>query len=232
MNKELQNTITLKLDGDKITSDKFSNGIDIFYKLVNEVAFLVFGRRHPIKWIVGVEKGSVAIKNKPEIAEDLDYTKNYEFFSSLQTGINTLGKEAKYPNFFNDAALGYLKELATIPNQQNGVTKIDIIIDEKESTLTPNIITNIDILLNVYPRAMGSITGKLLTLKGKWGLEVTIYDDRTQNAVNCDMNDGEFLEKALKLFGKRVYAYGLVKYDSRGKIQSMKIKKLEKFGNE
>lgn len=230
MGRELKNSITLKISGNKITSDKFSNGIDSFYKLVDEVAFSVFGKRHPIKWIVDVEKGSLKVKNKPELDDDLDIEKSPIFFNSFPDGIQVLEKEKKYPKYFNDNALGFLKDLILIQNKQNGVDKINIVVDEKEITLVPSLVSNIDALLNIYPKAMSSITGKLLTVSGKYGFKVTIYDDRTQNAVDCTL-EKEFEDMALKLFEKRVYAYGFVDYDSRGHIKDMKIKKLEKFGD-
>ena len=225
------NSISLKIEGDKITSDKFSDSIEAFYGFVDEIAFQVFDKRHPIKWIVSVGKGSIALKNKPELISNLDIKKQDEYFNLIQNGIDTLEKEAKYPTSFNDIALGYLKDLALLPNKQNGVTKIDIIIDNKENTLTQNIITNVDALLNVYPKAMSSITGRLSTISERGSFRIVVYDDRTLKAVNCYI-DEELLENVLSAFGKRVYVYGFVSYDSYGKPKSIRVKKMNKFKDE
>lgn len=225
------NSISLRLEGDKITSDKFSDGLRTFYKFVDEVAFKIFGKKHPIKWIVSVNKGSIDIKNKPELVNGFDEAKQNEYFSVIQRDIDILEKKVEYPTSFNDKALGYLKELAMIPDRKNGIARIDIIIDEKKNTLTPKIITNIDALLNVFPKAISSVTGRLSTLTERQGFKIVVYDDRTQNAVDCFINE-EFLKNALELFGKRVYVYGLVNYDSRGRPKNIAVKKLEKFGDE
>ncbi|GAI52309.1 unnamed protein product, partial [marine sediment metagenome] len=206
------NSISLRLEGDKITSDNFSESIHAFYEFVNEVAFKVFGRRHPIKWIVNVDKGSIALKNRPELAKDLDIAKQDEFFVSIQNGIDILGKEAKYPTHFNDTAMENLKYLASLPNKKDGLTKIDIIIDDRKNTLTQHIIANVDTLINVYNEAMSSITGRLYTITERGRRHIVVYNDRTLKAVYCYIKSDELLQYALKAFGKRVYVYGLVSY--------------------
>ncbi len=226
------NTISLRIEGKKITSDKFSDGINNFYGFINEVAFKVFGERHPIKWIVTVGRGSFTLNNSPELVKDLDMKKQEEFFSEIQSGINILEKETTYPKSFNDSALVYLRHLASLPDKENGVTKVDIIIDNKKNTLNKHIITNVDTLINVYGKAMSSITGKLYTITETGGRHVVVYNDRTLKAVYCYFKSDELLQYALKAFGKRVYVYGTISYDSGGKPKSIQVKKIMKFKDE
>ena len=227
------NLISLRIHGKKITSDKFSDSIYNFYGFINEVASEVFGVKNPIKWIVSVGKGSIDLLNKPELTKDLDIKKQDKVFSEIQIGIPILEKESKYPSSFNDKAMEHLKKLALLPNIQNGVEKVDIIVNDEKHILTKHIAANVESLLYAYPEAMSSITGRLSTLTEKRGLRIFVYDDRTGKSVDCII-DKEFLKDAIDAFGKRVYVYGTVSYYSNGRPKSIEVKKITKFkdGNE
>ncbi len=225
------NLISLRIQGKKITSDKFYDSIYNFYGFINEVASEVFGSKNPIKWIVSVNKGSIDLLHKPDLTKKLDPKKQEKVFSEIQIGIPTLERESKHPSSFTDKAMEHLKRLALLPNTQNGVEEVDIIVNDEKHILTKHIVANVESLLSVYAKAMSSITGRLSTLTEKRGLRVYVWDDRTGNSVDCII-DEEFLKDAKDAFGKRVYVYGVVSYYSNGRPKSIKVKKITKFKDE
>ena len=224
-----QNSIILKLQGERITSDKLKVGIGAFYGFVNEIASQIYGVKNPIKWIVRVKEGSIILVNEPDLLENLDIQKQDKVFDFIQKGINVLEKEAQYPPFFNDKALEYLQNLATLPSDSgNGLDSIDITIDDKKHTLTPIIAANVDRILGVYSKALGSIEGRLQTISERGSTKFIVYDALTDKGIFCYIT-GELIEDALNAFGKRVYIYGMINNDNRGNPRSIKVEEMKIF---
>jgi hypothetical protein len=226
--------IKLKISGNKITSDKLILSIRYFYNFVNEVAFKVFNAKNPIKWIVDVEKNSIDLLSIAEFVKKSDINKSNTYFESLQNGIDILKNGvSKYPENYTDDALESLKNLVSQIDSRNGVSEIAITINSKINTLIPKIIDNVELLLNIYPNSMSSITGRLSTLTERNGLKVVVYDDRTGKAVDCDISQyPEFLKDAFDAFTKRVYIYGLMSYYTNGRPKRIRVKRITKFKDE
>ena len=53
--------LTLKLDGQHITADRFLKAVSSFVGLINEVSETVTGERGAFRWIVTVESGSAIV---------------------------------------------------------------------------------------------------------------------------------------------------------------------------
>ncbi|MHB8279758.1 MAG: hypothetical protein ACYDIA_19195 [Candidatus Humimicrobiaceae bacterium] len=225
------NSITLKLQGDRITSDKLKTGIGAFYGFVDEIASQIYGVKNPIKWIVRVKEGSIVLVNEPELSENLDLQKQDKVFDFIQKGIDVLEKEAQCPPFFNDRALEFLENLVSLPSYRgNGLTGVDIYIDDKKNALTQHIIANVDILLGVYSKALGSIEGRLQTLSARGSLKFIVYDALTDKGTYCYIGE-ELFNEAIQAFDKRVYVYGTINYDNKGNPKSIKVEEMKIFEN-
>jgi hypothetical protein len=221
--------ISLKLEGDKITSDKLRSSIGNFYGFVDEVASEISGRKKPIKWIVRVKKGSIILANEPEIAENLNPAITDRIFESIKIGIESLEKVAHRPLSFSDRALEYLQGLAAIPKgRSNGLTGIHISIDRKPHKLTSHVIANVDSILGVYSKALGSIEGKLQTISERGGYKFIVYDSLSDKPVRCDIDEDLILE-ATRAFGKRIYVYGVISYDKNGVPKSIRVQEFKVF---
>lgn len=231
MNKNKRHRIiTLKLQGDKITSDKLRYSIGAFYGFMDEIATEVSGKRKPIKWIVRVRKGSIVFINEPEMMEELSPKVTEEIFESVERGIDSLEKEALRPIHFSDKALEYLQDLASIPSKtrKDGLEGISITIDRKPRKLTSHVIANVDSILGVYSKALGSIEGKLSTLSERGGLKYFVYDSLTDKPIRCHITE-DFILDATRAFGKRIYVYGLISYDKNGNPKSVKVQEMKIF---
>jgi hypothetical protein len=225
-------TITLKLQGEKITAEKLRSSIGAFYGFVDEVASQVSGVKKPIKWIVTIKKGSIILTNEPELIENLSPQVQRNIFENIQKGIDTLKKEAERPPFYTDRALEYLETLASIPHGRgNGLTGIDISIDRDKYPLTKEVLAHVDSLLGVYSKALGSIEGKLQTLSERGGLKFIVYDALTDKGVRCYVAE-ELMPDATRAFGKRVYVYGMIHYDNKGNPKTIKVEELRIFEEE
>lgn len=226
----MKKNITLKLEGDRINSDKLRNSINSFYGFVDEIASQVFGKRKPINWIVKVKKGSIDLINEAEVTKELDQSMQDKVFNLIGDGINILNGEAKIPPDYNERALIYLQDLASIPDiHRNGLERIDILIDEKKYTLSKHIAANVDTLLGVKNKAFGSIEGTLHTLSDRRGKIFVVYDSLNDKGIRCTIDDDEIMDKAVIAFGKRVYVYGIISYDKIGNPKSIKAEEIKVF---
>jgi len=226
----MNRNITLKLEGTKISSEKLKSSINSFYGFVDEIASQVFNKRKPIDWIVKVKPGSIDLINEVEMAKKLDQSLQDRVFSLIGNGIDILNREAKIPPNYNERALTYLQDLASIPDiHRNGLEKIDILIDEKRYTLSKHIAANVDTLLGVRNKAFGSIEGILHTISDRRGRIFIVYDSLNDRGIRCNIDDDEIMNRAIKAFGKRVYVYGVISYDNVGSPKRIKVEELRVF---
>ncbi len=227
----IHNQVVLELEGDKITADKFRISIGTFYNLVDEIANQVSGKKKPINWIVTVKEGSITLISKPEpveISEDVVET----ILDNFNKGIDSLEKSQERPPNFSDKALECLQYLASIPDfKGNGLNKIHISINETPHTLTHHIIANVDYILGVYAKELGSIEGKLQTISERGGPKIIVYDALTDKPIRCNVTE-EMLYDMTGAFGKRVYVYGLISYNKSGIPTSIKAEEFKVFPKE
>jgi len=222
-------TVTLQIKGEKITAEKLRNSIGAFYGLIDEIASEVSGHRKPIRWIVTVKRGSIFLTNEAEPIRELSPTMTDMIFESIKKGVSSLEKDAIRPPHFSDRALEFLQDLASIPKERtNGLTAINIRVETKSLKLTPKVILNVDSILGVYSKALGSIEGRLSTISERGTLKFIVYDSLTDKAIRCNINDDLLLE-ATKGFRKRVYVYGLISYDKNGTPKSINAQELRVF---
>jgi hypothetical protein len=224
--------VTLNIKGDRISAEKLRSSIGAFYGFIDEVASEVSGQRKPIRWIVRVRKGSIVLINEPEIIRELSPNVTETIFESIKRGVDSLGKEAVRPAYFSDRALEFLQDLASIPKERtNGLEAISITVETKSYELTPHVIANVDSILGVYSKALGSVEGRLSTLSERGGLKIIVYDSLSDKPIRCDITE-ELLFEATKAFGKRVYVYGLISYDKNGNPKSIRVQELKMFEKE
>ncbi len=224
--------ITLKLEGNRINSDKLRNSISSFYEFVDEIASQVFKKKKPINWVVKVKEGSIDLINEAELTEKLDYDMQEKVFSLIGSGIDTLNKEAKIPPSYNERVLTYLQNLAAIPDiHKNGLERIDILIDAKRHSLSKQVVANIDTLLGIKNKALGSIEGILHTISDRRGKIFVVYESLTDRGIRCYIDDDKIMDEAIEAFGKRVYVYGNISYDNIGNPKTIKVKELGVFKN-
>lgn len=222
-------TVTLKIKGDRIPADKLRKSIGVFYGFIDEVASEVSGQKKPIRWIVRVKKGSIVLANEAEVDGRISLGVRNRIFESIEQGIDSLEKEATRPAHFSDRALEFLQDLASISKGKgNGLGPISITVEKKPHKLTPHTVANVDSILGVYSKALGSVEGRLQTLSERSGLKFYVYDSLSDKPIRCDV-DEDLRDEATNAFGKRVYVYGLMSYDKNGIAKSIRVQEIKIF---
>jgi len=223
----MDNTITLKLEGDIITSDKLRRGIGDFYSLLDVIASEISQKKKPVRWNVSVGDGSIVLVSEGKSTTDKeDYTESV--LNAVKIGLNQLEQCADRPRYFTDSALEYVENLANLPEKNNGLSGIGIFIDSKRCEITKKAVANIDQILGTKSRAMGSIEGRLLTVSKRSNPRVFVVEFLTNKSVQCNITD-YLIPEALSAFDKRVYVFGMISYTKEGHPKSIKAEELKIF---
>lgn len=197
--------IKLYLGGEKIETTKFKKSISAFYGLLDQVSMEMINKDAG-DWIVSVAKGSIALTHDP-ISDQA-----YSVIQGVGEGMAMLEREAVRPQYFNDKALEFARSLALIAANDNGLSKVDIVIGNVQHHITKHTAANIDEILDVSWKDLGSIEGKLSTISERKGFKVIVYERLTDRAIKCHINNDELQSEITSAFGKRVYVYGLISY--------------------
>jgi len=223
----MSNKISLKLDGERITATKFKSGIGAFYSLLDEVSNEVSGKNKPIEWIVSVKEGSINLISvaEPRTIEP-HLVKN--IVATISEGLDSLENLSQRPKYFTDQALEYVERLADLPSKKNGLDKLSIYVDAKEHEITPHAIANINEILEIKSRVIGSVEGRLETITVHNKAKVAIYDFLRNKAITCFIPE-DMLETAKSALGNRVYVFGLISYGKEGIPRNIKVEEIRIF---
>ena len=223
-----QNTIIFEIDGSRITAEKFTHGIRTFFKLIEDVALDVTGKRKAIDWIVSVKPGSITLCATPESTE-MSTELVDETINAIGNGIESISQKEIRPPHFSDNALEDLYHLGDLVGLgDQGIDKIRIKINGKPNELSPHTVAYVDKILGVSSKAYGTIDGKLETIYLHGTRKFSIYDEITNKEIKCRF-DEEMYDKVIAGIRKRVSVYGLIKYRRNGEPANVEIESFRIF---
>lgn len=208
---ELVPTIKLIIKGKKIPERQFRIAIEAFFDLVSEIQESIAGKKSKIKWLVSVSSGSAEVHLTPELYSGLE---NYfpQITSALSDGIAGIKNPDFRPLHYSDKALESVRKLSgTIDPTSKEIEDVLISTNGKGVSLSPNVMFNIDALLQIKREEYGSIEGRLDLISSRKGYHFFITDLVRNHAIKCDFPES-MKEKILDSFNKRVYVFGLIKY--------------------
>ena len=209
-------TLTLKLDGNEVTADRFVKSISAFVSLIKDVTESLSGEKNSIKWIVSVEKGSAIIHFTPKPVK-ANPTIVKSAIRAVTQGFREIEEGAVRPSHWSDSALKSAKELSSIYEPtEHALDTIRIVADDKTySAITKNTSENVDALVGTEKRAFGTVEGRLRTVTESGGIHVVVQDALTRNKIRCFIEEQD-TERFIKAFRKRVSVYGEIRYGRDG----------------
>lgn len=229
MDKRNPNRVTLKL-GERVSAPRFRVAVGAFLSAVDAVATSMTGDPKAIQWFVSVEKGSQLINTDPELASaSLRVVPGVG--RELAKGIAAIENNGAIPQYFRDSALKHLRRLTHATAASQSPVTASIIVDDEELPITSRTALALDDLARVKFRDYGSIEGRIETVSKRGTPKFIVYDALTDAPVRCDVGQ-DLQQEALRAFGKRVCATGLVKYRQDGRPISVKVESLSRFPDE
>ena len=220
------NTLTLKLDGNEVTAEKFVNSVSAFVSIIKDVTESLSGEKNSIKWIVTVESGSTLLHFTPRSVKVNQDVVN-SAIRAVTTGFREIEENSGRPSYWPDSALKSAKEIASIYNAEGkALDTIRVSSDDKAyASVTNTTSVNVDTLVGTEKKAFGTIEGRLRTLTESGGIHVVIQDPITHSNVRCFIEEPD-TEKFMAAFRKRVSVYGEIRYGRDGHPLSVKASEL------
>lgn len=215
-------TLTLKLDGNEITADRFVKSVSAFVSIIKDVTESLSGEKNSIKWIVSVEKGSTIIHFTPQ-AVKVDPTIVKSTMRAVTEGFREIEENAVRPSYWSNSALKNAKDISSIyePNDRALDTIRIVAGDNTYSAVTKSTSANVDALVGTEKRAFGTVEGRLRTVTESGGIHVVVQDALTLNNIRCFIEEQD-TERFIKAFRKRVSVYGEIRYGRDGVPVSIK----------
>jgi hypothetical protein len=226
--KEAARQLTLKIEGPRITADRFLKAVSSFVALINEVSETVTSERNAFRWLVSVEAGSAIVHFKPEpnrANPDLAASS----IKAINNGISAIRKRPERPPYFSDNALRKVKELADVLDaDSHTIDHMSVAADNAAIELTRAISVNVDELIGAEYRALGSIEGRLRTVTEAGGVHFVVQDGVTHNNVRCFF-DLDRADEYMGAWRKRVSVYGEIRYRRDGVPVSINVHRFRVF---
>ena len=197
-----------------------------FSALIDEVASEYTGVRHPIRWIVEVEPGSVRLPLRAETtADQVRPSAAHEVGTVVASGLSQLEQSATRPDHFNDKALEQAKALAGLVSDKlplavrNGTAGVN---------MTRQLSVNAEKVLGAPRETLGTVEGRLEALNVHGSASEFSVWPLEGKAVKCVFGERLDLERDIfPAVKKRVSVHGRIKTRPNGERLSVDVDALE-----
>jgi hypothetical protein len=219
-------TLTLTLDGNEITAEKFVKSVTAFVSIIREVTENLSGEKNSIKWIVTVEEGSAKVHFTPRAIKKVPQAVVSSTISAVKNGFMEIEKFGARPNHWSDVALKSAKDMASVYSVENhALDTIRVGSGDGFALVTKSTVEHVDSLVGKERHAFGTVEGRLRTVTESGGIHVVVQDALTSNNIRCFIEEQD-TERFIAAFRKRVAVYGDIRYGRDGTPLSIKASDL------
>ena len=221
--------LTLRIEGKKITAEKFLQATNSFFGLLRNVADEISGQKDAVTWLVSAREGSQILTATPEADESV--VKNLGSIpAAIHKGFRGIETSSKRPRAFSDTALWHAKELASVIGNLDGdVNKVTLVYERQTSVVSGQTSEHVVDILGSKKTEDGSVEGRVSLLSDKRGLRVHIDDVLTGHSVRCKPRDVDE-KKLISAFRSRVVAIGTVHYRRDGAPVKIEVDDVRMLG--
>jgi hypothetical protein len=223
----MSNQLEIKIDGKKLTPERFLEAAKSFFALVEGVASNLVTK--PVNWIVEVDKGSTIFRMRPDNPTDESDRAVHAICKgvrSMRSGVKTI------PYGFTKKEVQASRNLAALIDGTD-VKSIAIKNGSAPEDFMQTVVTTADaILTGEATTAFGSIEGIIDSMSVKHGFCCSITDSAYKREITCYFPKDEAANEAKKGFEKRVMASGLIRYAREGHPTSISVNSIRIFPEE
>jgi hypothetical protein len=223
----MSNQIDIKIEGSKLTPEKFLEAVKSFFELVEGVAGNI--STTPINWTIEVEHGSAIVRVR-EITPTPEGEKAVKTICygvrSLRSGVKTI------PPGFTKKEVIAAKTLATL-NDGTSIQSIFLKNGSEPEEIPQSIATTADLILSgESSTAFGSIEGRIDSMSDIQTFICSITDPIYHRQITCYFQNNDIAEEAYRGFRKRVMASGFICYAREGHPTSIVVDSIRIFPDE
>ena len=227
--KELLKSLTLDIEGSKLSFDKCIKAQEQLAKLLHEVDRTVAEQKRPaVDWVISqVQSGSIHLTLEGIPNEKVQPLQIAELLNIVETGIANLVASAERPRYFSDQALASAKNLAKLVIKD--VFMIQLGINYQQISINQHIVANVDEILGKY-KSFGTVEGILKAIDLSRNPLFRVYDLLTTQSVRCYFDhQSTSMDMIKKALDKRVAISGLITSTEDGEKISIKVEEIEIF---
>ncbi|MBI4963042.1 MAG: hypothetical protein HY913_07195 [Desulfomonile tiedjei] len=223
-------SLTLEIDGPKITADKFRKAFNAFLDLINEVARDFSGSKQTVRWIVSVSSGSANIHFQPEsISPHFPPDQLPALLSCIESGVDTIETSSERPRHFSNFALKKARDVAeVIGSDGERLDSIKIRTESKIHRVTTKTLANVDSIFETVSKDWGSIEGRISEVSERGADHVYIKDRLLNRHIRCHVSQ-DMLNDMAPFWGRRANVTGFIRYDRDGEIKDIEVQEFEVF---
>jgi hypothetical protein len=227
--RRADNSVTLDFDGHLVTPEAFRRAINAFVDLIREVSKEISGSGPKLQWNISVASGSRLVIAKP-VADPATRRIAKEAVISIKNGIQRLeGGATTAPIHFTEIALKATRDLGALQDRNaRTIDYVRIRTNRTTEEVTERAVASAETLVTGQHQALGCIEGKLQTISERGSFQFVVWDDLFDRGVCCFV-DQEMMADAVKYFGKRVAAFGIIQYDREGRPASIRVQTIKPF---
>jgi hypothetical protein len=209
----MSDRIEIKISGQKLTPEKFIEGVQAFFDLIKGVAKNV--ATNPVNWVVEVDKGSAVVRARvenptPDAEQSIDL---------VVRGINALKRGTKtIPYGFTKDEIRAARRLAALRDGQE-IQSALLQNGGAPEDLSQDIIPTADAILTGESYvAFGSIEGTIGSMSAKQAFCFMIDEPLYRREIVCYLQKDELEDKAIEAFRlrARIVVSGLIHYAREG----------------
>lgn len=221
----MSEALELKIDGPRLTPEKFEAAVKDFFAIISGVAKNVSGTYSDADWKVEVDAGSTIVRvRKSDDAHKATVSYRAEpIISAVQQGFIALSSGLRTPPpFFTRDEIRAVKDLAElIDKERKFVSTISIKNGDRPVFLSEELARTAEAILSGERQiCFGSVEGYIETFHRKENQPFTCYvrEPIYRRSILCTFSKSDAEEVAYRAFRppKRVLAYGLIHYAKEG----------------
>lgn len=225
---DIRADLTLELGDGDVGPDVFLRAVRAFFDLVEEVTKTEAGTDTPPQWIVRVKSGSSLIEAVPRPGfSPVIVQRVYE---RIPPGLAALEAGAPEIPGFSEEAMQHAGILSRVRESLLSREDVEVRLWVKKEpiALSSHVAATVRELLEAGFVDHGSVDGRLEVISARGGTHVQIRELLFGRSIRCTV-DEQRLKEALGLFGRRVEAYGEVRYRKDGEPVSIRVEEFVPF---
>ncbi len=221
--------LVLRIEGTRITAERFLRAVDNFFNLLRNVADDISGQKGAVTWIVSAEKGSQVLTATPEADEQV--VANVQLIAKkIHNGFCEIEKGSSRPEAFSDTALRHARELASVVGNGDGdISRVLLIYDKQSNAISQKTSTHVGDILGARKTEDGSVEGRVTVLSDKKRFNVYIDDTLTGHSVRCTPRNIDEQE-LINAFRSRITAIGTVHFRRDGAPVRIEVDRIRVLG--
>jgi hypothetical protein len=226
---DIRTDLTLELGDGPVQPHVFVRAVRAFFELIDELSVRAAGTGEPPTWTVRVKEGSNLVEAVPAGLPTAVVQRVHEH---LRAGFVALETGNDATQLFSEMALKSAATLSRLHEElaERGVS-LRLWVRKEPVALTGHSAATVGEMLDSTTTEHGSIDGRIEVISERGGTHVTIRETLGGTSVRCSVDEA-LLADALRLFGRRVEAYGEIRSRPDGAPVAIKVEQFVAFPSE